>query len=314
MSSVARPRESFGARLIKNIRQRPAIYVMLLFVVAAFIIFAYVPMGGLIIAFQKYAPRLGIAGSNHGLELLNVQEVSEEYGTNYPQVTVSEAVKNGTLTLKRESDTPNAQGYYAYTVTATPDANCELRTGSLLATDAAGIAQIPAHVGFRESGSGNTYRFYAKTGTVVTAAFVTPNKTIVNAGIIGTSVNEERGGLRFVYRLQRTVENGKAYVLLRGVKTEIVDYGMLIALDANVGNRRLDAKLAAENSRIKMISIKDANRYYDYCDDYIDMSIQIVNIGAAAQNLNLTANAYVQLADGTYLFANAYTTSYAAAK
>lgn len=63
MSSVARPRESFGARLIKNIRQRPAIYVMLLFVVAAFIIFAYVPMGGLIIAFQKYAPRLGIAGS-----------------------------------------------------------------------------------------------------------------------------------------------------------------------------------------------------------------------------------------------------------
>lgn len=257
---------------------------------------------------------LGIAGSNHGLELLNVQEVSEEYGTNYPQVTVSEAVKNGTLTLKRESDTPNAQGYYAYTVTATPDANCELRTGSLLATDAAGIAQIPVHVGFRESGSGNTYRFYAKTGTVVTAAFVTPNKTIVNAGIIGTSVNEERGGLRFVYRLQRTVENGKAYVLLRGVKTEIVDYGMLIALDANVGNRRLDAKLAAENSRIKMISIKDANRYYDYCDDYIDMSIQIVNIGAAAQNLNLTANAYVQLADGTYLYANAYTTSYAAAK
>lgn len=36
---------------------------MLLPVVAAYIIFAYFPMGGLVIAFQNFAPRLGIAGS-----------------------------------------------------------------------------------------------------------------------------------------------------------------------------------------------------------------------------------------------------------
>ena len=114
--------------------------------------------------------------------------------------------------------------------------------------------------------------------------------------------------------MQRTVENGKSYILQNGVKTEIIDYGMLVSTDAQVGNQRLDATLAAANSRIKMVSVKDANRYYDYCDDYVDMCVQIINIGSNIQNLNLIANAYVQLADGTYLYANGYTTNYAAAQ
>lgn len=257
---------------------------------------------------------LGIAGASHGLELLNVQELPEDHGTNYPQVTVSDAVKNGSLTVKRASSTPNAQGAYAYTVTVTPDASYELRTGSLLVTDVDGNAQIPVRVGFQNGGSGTTFRFYAKTDTVVKATFAAPNKTILNAGVLGTSVNETKKGLRFIYRLQRTVENGKSYILQNGVKTEIIDYGMLVSTDAQVGNQRLDAKLAAANSRIKMVSVKDANRYYDYCDDYVDMCVQIINIGSNIQNLNLVANAYVQLADGTYLYANGYTTNYAAAQ
>ena len=148
--------------------------------------------------------------------------------------------------------------------------------------------------------------------SVAGVAVATVISNIVNAGIIGTSVNEERGGLRFVYRLQRTVENGKTYVLLRGVKTEIVDYGMLIALDANVGNRRLDAKLAAENSRIKMISVKDANRYYDYCDDYIDMSTCITNIDKVEGGLTmkLVARAYVITADDKTLYADMASSTY----
>lgn len=92
------------------------------------------------------------------------------------------------------------------------------------------------------------------------------------------SVNETKKGLRFIYRLQRTVENGKSYILRNGEKTEIVDYGMLVSADAHVGNQRLDTK------------------------------------PAAAQDLNFVANAYVKLADGTYLYANEYATNYAAAK
>lgn len=63
MPSIVKSRAPFCMRLWKNICQRPAIYVMLLFLLVAFIIFAYIPMGGLVIAFQKYAPRLGIAHS-----------------------------------------------------------------------------------------------------------------------------------------------------------------------------------------------------------------------------------------------------------
>lgn len=56
-------KEGYFPRLGRNIREHWQIYLMLLPVVAAYIIFAYFPMGGLVIAFQNFAPRLGIAGS-----------------------------------------------------------------------------------------------------------------------------------------------------------------------------------------------------------------------------------------------------------
>lgn len=51
------------ARLGRNLIDRWQVYLMLLPVVAAYIIFAYVPMGGLVIAFKNYVPRLGFAAS-----------------------------------------------------------------------------------------------------------------------------------------------------------------------------------------------------------------------------------------------------------
>ena len=51
------------AALGKNMREHWQLYLMILPVLAAFVIFAYIPMGGLVIAFQKFAPRLGIMRS-----------------------------------------------------------------------------------------------------------------------------------------------------------------------------------------------------------------------------------------------------------
>lgn len=50
----------FGTRLCANIRKHWMVYLMLLPVVAAYILFAYFPMGGLVIAFKNFAPRLGL--------------------------------------------------------------------------------------------------------------------------------------------------------------------------------------------------------------------------------------------------------------
>lgn len=51
------------SELYKRIRKYRAAYLMFLPVAAWYIIFKYIPMGGLVIAFQKYSPIKGIAGS-----------------------------------------------------------------------------------------------------------------------------------------------------------------------------------------------------------------------------------------------------------
>ena len=56
-------REAFSARFKKNWTRYRAIYSMLVLVLAYYVIFHYIPMGGAIIAFQDYKPALGMAGS-----------------------------------------------------------------------------------------------------------------------------------------------------------------------------------------------------------------------------------------------------------
>ena len=57
-------KEPFRTRLVRNIRQHPWLYVMILPAVAYFIIFHYLPMYGVVIAFQDYHPIRGIAKSS----------------------------------------------------------------------------------------------------------------------------------------------------------------------------------------------------------------------------------------------------------
>ena len=57
--AINRPRKSLWARMKKH----KYIYLMLLPVVIYYIVFHYLAMGGLVIAFQNYKPKLGILGS-----------------------------------------------------------------------------------------------------------------------------------------------------------------------------------------------------------------------------------------------------------
>ncbi len=58
-----KPRESYWRKLGSNILRDKWLYLLLLPGLIYFIIFKYVPMGGVVIAFQNYVPYSGISGS-----------------------------------------------------------------------------------------------------------------------------------------------------------------------------------------------------------------------------------------------------------
>ena len=60
---LTKNKNSLGRRLISNIKKYYGTYIMALPVVIYFIVFAYLPMYGVIIAFQNYSPMKGIWGS-----------------------------------------------------------------------------------------------------------------------------------------------------------------------------------------------------------------------------------------------------------
>lgn len=54
---------SFFQRLKRNMRSYPSLYLLFIPVLLYFIVFKYIPMGGAVIAFQKYRPARGILNS-----------------------------------------------------------------------------------------------------------------------------------------------------------------------------------------------------------------------------------------------------------
>lgn len=56
-------KQDFSVRLRKDLKKNKLIYLMILPVIVYLIIFSYVPMYGVIIAFKDFKPRLGIMGS-----------------------------------------------------------------------------------------------------------------------------------------------------------------------------------------------------------------------------------------------------------
>ena len=54
---------NFGRRLRRDLRGNAAYYIMFVPIIVYFIIFSYLPMGGIIIAFENFRPAQGILGS-----------------------------------------------------------------------------------------------------------------------------------------------------------------------------------------------------------------------------------------------------------
>jgi putative aldouronate transport system permease protein len=72
---IANKRETFSRRWERNYRKHKHVYLMLIPVVLYYFIFHYVPMGGIIVAFQDYKPALGFfrsrwVGFQHFAEFL----------------------------------------------------------------------------------------------------------------------------------------------------------------------------------------------------------------------------------------------------
>lgn len=58
-----KPRKFTRQAIVKDWKQNKFLYLMVLPLIAFFIIFAYLPMGGLLMAFENFKPKLGVFGS-----------------------------------------------------------------------------------------------------------------------------------------------------------------------------------------------------------------------------------------------------------
>lgn len=63
-TAVVKNRQGYMARLLKNIKQHPLLYLMILPVVIYYLVYHYYPMYGMIIAFFDYVPTRGVFGSD----------------------------------------------------------------------------------------------------------------------------------------------------------------------------------------------------------------------------------------------------------
>lgn len=191
----------------------------------------------------------------------------------------------------------------------------QLKAGSLVVTDANGDRFVPERVGFREGGDATQYTIPADAVApyTVEAQFVQPAAEHgYNIGFLGTSVHEGNKGLRFVHRVAIDKDG---YMLYDGQKVKVAEYGVLMAassvlVDANA----LNLSAAADNRYILRFAWPEANKYYDKCDAYADLSIQVKGIGGTInETLNLHSRVYVILENGTTVYATPVTANYKAA-
>ena len=236
----------------------------------------------------------------------------DDAGNEAPIKKPASSNKNGNIAV----NTTVKDGVYTNKIVVTPEEGYELKAGSLIAIDAEGNRYVPTRVGFRNGGNANEYVVMATSPVKVTATFIQPTTADPNIGNIGTSINDELYGLRFVSRFNRTVEDGVEYVILDGEKYPVKDYGMIVGLEMVVGTDILDLELVESNRYVQKASVYQQKKYFDRCDDYVDMSVCVTNMHKLPDGLELDviARPYVIVDDGSEegmaLYAKQFTSNY----
>lgn len=83
---------NFPSRLRKSISANPVVYIFALIVTIYYLVFNYLPMTGLVIAFQNYKPTLGVFQSKF-IGLTNFMDFVES--RSFPDVVINTLVLNG---------------------------------------------------------------------------------------------------------------------------------------------------------------------------------------------------------------------------
>jgi putative aldouronate transport system permease protein len=86
--SVPAKKSGFFQKLSKDFKQYKSLYLILLPVLIYFIIFCYWPMNGVIIAFKKYKPRLGVMDS----KWVGLENFQQYFGSAFFKRTVSNTI------------------------------------------------------------------------------------------------------------------------------------------------------------------------------------------------------------------------------
>lgn len=102
------------------------------------------------------------------------------------------------------------------------------------------------------------------------------------------------------------------YMMVDGVKTEVTEYGLLLAAQAVLKNPEdLDIETANDSMHVQQYVWPEKDVYYDDCADYVDIAVHITNILTNnGGNISLITRTYVKLADGTVYYGDVIVSSY----
>lgn len=239
---------------------------------------------------------VGVSGAEHVLKSFVVHEP----GVKAPQE-------------EEEGQQDNTAVIEGNTVTVKAGEGYQLKAGSLVVTDAKGNRFVPERIGFRENGDATQYKIpdNAVAPYTVDATFIQPGDVSgYNIGLVGTSVHEGNKGLRFVHRVAIDKDGCMLY---NGEKVKVVEYGLLLAAEMVLADANaLDLTAANSSPYIWSFAWPQANKYYDLCDQYVDLSVQITGIGGTtSEKLNIHSRVYVVLENGATVYGAPATDNYA---